>query len=74
MRLPPGELRVVIIRPNGDNLKLSGIAVEVDLKEVSAVILISESGEFAALLKRYPLDKTANFVIVGVEWRVLSRK
>ena len=38
-----GKLNVVVIRPYRDDLKLTGRAVEIHLKEVCAVFFLSES-------------------------------
>ncbi|WP_337804456.1 hypothetical protein [Barnesiella intestinihominis] len=51
-----GELRVVVIRPDGDDLELPGLTVVIDLEVIGVVGFFSESGQFRAFLKGDPLD------------------
>ena len=65
--VPAGKLHVVVIRPNGDDLELPGVAVVIHLEIVGAVLLLAKAGQFAAFLERDAFHLSAKLVVVGVE-------
>ena len=62
-----GQLGVVVIRPNGDELELLGIAVIIHLKIVGTIGLVAQTGQFRSLLERHTLHLVGQLVIVGVK-------
>ena len=62
-----GKLRVVVIRPDGDDLELAGVTVEVHLEIVGAVLFLAKAGKFAPFLEGYAFHLAGKFVGVGIE-------
>ena len=62
-----GKLRVVIIRPDGDDLELAGVTVEVHLEIVGAVLFLAKTGKFATFLEGDTFHLAGKFVSVGIE-------
>ena len=58
------KLHAVIIRPDGHNLKLTGVAVEIDIEIVS--VILAEPCKLT-VLERYALDRSGKFITVRVE-------
>ncbi|MBT0708821.1 hypothetical protein INE91_02649 [Phocaeicola vulgatus] len=61
------KLRVVGVRPDGDDLELARVAVEVHLEIIGAVLLLSKSGQLAALLEGDAFHLPRQLVSVGIE-------
>ena len=62
-----GKLRVVVIRPDGDDLELAGVTVEVHLEIVGAVLFLAKAGKFAPFLEGDAFHLAGKFVGVGIE-------
>ena len=64
-----GQLRIVVVRPYRDDFKLLRLAVIVHLEVM--VIVGTQPGKLAALLKGYMFHQSPNLIVVGVESQVI---
>ena len=63
------KLTAVIVGPDRDQLKLTGLAVEVHLEVM--VIVNPKAGKFRTLLKAHVLHQTTDLIVVRVEVQLL---